>query len=83
MAYKLNKEEDMSNDSKHVTITSRGLSYSGTIDDAKDLAIELREMASNSGDDLSKLLGDFIFEIELRYQNFYELHPDNWDKVEE
>lgn len=66
--------------SKHCIIRSKGLIFEGSIDDAKDLAEELRNLAEESGADLSKTLNDFVFEIESSYQSFFNLDSDEWDK---
>jgi len=47
----------------------------------KDIAIEIRQLAEQAGQDLSKHLNDFIFSIELAYQNFHGLDSNNWDKI--
>ena len=76
-----NKQEDTM--SKIVTISNKGLSFTGSIDDAKELAVELRTMADTTGTDLSKTLGDFIFSIETNYQQYHNFHPDYWGTVDD
>lgn len=57
-------------------------SFEGHIDDLKDLAEEIRTLANDSGSDLSKHLGDAVFQIEVAYQAWHDLDPDNWEKIE-
>lgn len=48
---------------------------------------ELREYVdeitnlNTSGDDLSKHLTDFMFDVESTYQAYHNLDPDNWDMI--
>ena len=64
------------NTSKH-----NAFSLNTSIDEAKDIAIEIRNLSTESGSDLSNTLNDFVYNIEVTYQNYYNLGPDNWDKI--
>jgi len=54
---------------------------SESINDLKEFAQELRELAKESGSDLSNKVGDACFGIETDYQTQHELDQDNWEIV--
>jgi|GEM_PF-6847882 len=66
-----------------VTLGHKCLTFYGTIDEAKDLAIELRNAFNVAGIDMSTKLNDFVFLLEAEYQSWYNLHPDDWGKIKE
>ncbi len=68
-----------------VTTTIAGnKSYSkveGNINDLKDLAVEIRQLATDAGKDLSGGLNDALFDIEVQYQAYHSLDDDNFDAI--
>ena len=54
---------------------------SENINDLKDFAEELGELAKASGTDLSKHLNDTCFAIDVDYQNYHNLDQDDWEKI--
>jgi len=72
------------NKPKFVTLrSSKGLTFYGTIDEAKDLAIEIRDAFNTAGRDMSNRLNDFVFLLETEYQTWYKLDQDDWGKMDE
>jgi hypothetical protein len=51
------------------------------INELKELAEQLGEMAKESGMDLPKHLSDACFSIDVDYQRHHNLDEDNWDVV--
>ena len=51
------------------------------INDLKEFAELMYELAGESGMDLPKHLNDVCFGIEWDYQRFYNLDENNWDIV--
>lgn len=54
---------------------------SESINDLKEFAQELRELAKASGSDLPNNIGDACFGIEVDYQTQHELDQNNWEIV--
>jgi hypothetical protein len=53
------------------------------INEGKELVEEIRQLANESGNDLTKGLHDFCFAVEVAYQNYHALEIDNFDIVHE
>jgi hypothetical protein len=50
------------------------------INELKDIICEISDKLGK-GEELSKHISDFIFDVESTYQSFHNLDQDNWDKV--
>ena len=59
-----------------ITITEHQLTFKGTVDEGKTLAEELSQIQ-----DSSTTLSDFIFQLEVAYQSYYNLEQDNWGRI--
>lgn len=49
-----------------------------SINEAREMVEEIRNLADESSSDLSKHLSDFCFAVEVDYQKYHNLDPDNW-----
>jgi len=58
-----------------------GIEISGPINQLKEWASEISELAGGGMADLSKHLHDTIFAIEVDYQNYHGLDEHCWDIV--
>lgn len=50
------------------------------INELKEYVSEISEKLGK-GEELSKHISDFIFDVEATYQRVHKLHEDNWDIV--
>jgi hypothetical protein len=66
-----------------VTLSAKGLTFYGTIDEAKDLAVEIRETFNTASKDMSNRLNDFVFLLETEYQTHYQMDQDDWGYMDE
>ena len=51
------------------------------INEARELVEEIRQLANETATDLSKGLNDFCFAVEVDYQNYHSLDPDDWNMI--
>lgn len=59
-----------------------GITIQGhNINELKEFAEELGQLAKDAGADISKHLNDACFAIDTDYQAYHDLDPDNWDIV--
>jgi hypothetical protein len=58
-----------------------GVEISGPINQLKEWADEINNLANESGNDISKHLHDTLFAIEVDYQNYHGLDEHNYDIV--
>lgn len=65
-----------------IKASNMGWSFHGHPGDAKRLVEALSDMAVASGMDIPKVFSDFMFDIEVEYQLFYELDEDDWGFAE-
>lgn len=63
----------------HVLISS--VKLAGNINDLKDIAVEIRKLATDAGADLSGNLHDALFQIEVEYQAYHDIDEDDFDVV--
>ena len=64
----------------HFWVGSTEITFAN-IDEAKTLVMHLRELAENSGMDMINSLSDFCFAVETEYQHYYDLSPNDFEKV--
>jgi len=60
---------------------TNGIEISGNINQLKEWASEIAELAGGQASDLSKHLQDTVFAIEADYQSYHGLDEYNWDMV--
>ncbi len=63
------------------TIKNKQLTFFGPIDEAKRLAVELRTLSEKANVDLSTIVNDWVFQMEVNYQEAYDLDEDDWDEI--
>ena len=51
------------------------------INEERERVEEIRQLANETASDLSKALSDYCFAIEVAYQNYHSLDPDNWKMI--
>jgi hypothetical protein len=61
-----------------VKVSEHSLTFHGHVDDAKRLADYLRDLEEKAGVGLATSLGDFVFNLEVAYQSFYNLDKDDF-----
>jgi hypothetical protein len=53
----------------NIKIQNHYLTFDGSINDAKEFVDEIRDKYYGGGNDMSKVLHDFVFQIEVALQN--------------
>ena len=63
------------------SVSNKGLTISGNINDMKDFREEIEALVSGESTELSNRFSDLLFYIDTNYQSYHGLEADNWGVV--
>lgn len=82
LGLKLITKEAIQSGNEYVTEFNDGITIKGNINSLKNYVIDVNSAINGTGNELPNYITDLFFAIEAEYQAFYNLDPNNWDKVE-